>query len=288
MAMGGFFRLLRVEQWYKNLLVFLPLVFVKQLFSLSFFNVLIGFIALCLVSSSGYILNDIFDLKKDRLHPEKSKRPIASGRINLYIAFAFAVILLLVALSIALLLDKYFAFFVLALFTLTLFYSLYLKNEPFLDITIIGINFILRALSGAFIVKPGEIIRISPWLILCPFFLALFLAAGKRKSDLLLLGKDAELHKPALTHYTSGIVDSLMTITTTSLLICYALFSFNSDYPLLVWTLPIAVYIMLRYVHLINSGSEIARKTYLVVKDLRIMLAGLLWALAAFFIIYLI
>ncbi|MBW3016910.1 UbiA family prenyltransferase, partial [Candidatus Woesearchaeota archaeon] len=117
MAMGGFFRLLRVEQWYKNLLVFLPLVFLKQLFSLSFFNVLIGFIALCLVSSSGYILNDIFDLKKDRLHPEKSKRPIASGRINLYIAFAFAVILLLVALSIALLLNKYFAFFVLILFT---------------------------------------------------------------------------------------------------------------------------------------------------------------------------
>ncbi|MBW3016893.1 hypothetical protein KY316_00845, partial [Candidatus Woesearchaeota archaeon] len=100
--------------------------------------------------------------------------------------------------------------------------------------------------------------------------------------------KDAELHKPALTHYPSGIVDSLMKITTTSLLICYALFSFNSDYPLLVWTLPIAVYIMLRYVHLINSGSEIARKTYLVVKDLRIMLAGFLWAIIAFFIIYLI
>jgi 4-hydroxybenzoate polyprenyltransferase len=143
-------------------------------------------------------------------------------------------------------------------------------------------------LSGAFIVNPGQVIRISPWLILCPFFLALFLAAGKRKADLMLLGENASLHKSTLSHYTANVVDSLMNITTTSLLICYALFSFNSDYPRLIYTIPIAVYIMFRYVYLVNSGSKIARKTHLIVTDLRIVFAGLLWAFLSFVTIYLI
>lgn len=285
--MGVFLRLLRIEQWYKNLLVFLPLIFVKQLFSLSFFNVLIGFIALCLVSSSGYALNDIFDARKDRMHPEKKMRPVASGKISVYSAFFISLILLAASLFISFALDSYFGFFVLLLFCITLFYSLFLKNEPFLDIIIIGVNFIIRALSGAFIIFPGEIVRISPWLILCPFFLALFLASGKRKADLILLGENASLHKNTLSSYTPNVVDSLMNITTTALLLCYALFSFNSEYPNLIYTIPFAVYIMFRYVHLANIGSEIARKTHLIAKDFRIMLAGTVWALVTFVVIYL-
>jgi len=283
----GYLRVFRAEQWYKNLLVFLPLVFVKQLFSFSFFNVLIGFAALCLVSSSGYILNDIFDIRKDRVHPEKCRRPIASGLIGVNLAFFLAIVLLLASLAVSFAVDRYFGFFVLLLFGLTLFYSLFLKNEPFLDIVIIGINFIIRALSGAFIIFPGQVIKISPWLILCPFFLALFLASGKRKADLILLGRNATMHKQTLTSYTQDIVNFLLNITTTSLLLCYALFSFNSDYPNLIYTIPFAVYILFRYVSLVNSGSEIARKTYLLVKDARIMIAGFLWAAATFVIIYL-
>jgi len=282
----GYLRVFRAEQWYKNLLVFLPLVFVKQLFSFSFFNVLIGFAALCLVSSSGYILNDIFDIRKDRVHPEKCRRPIASGLIGVNLAFFLAIVLLLASLAVSFAVDRYFGFFVLLLFGLTLFYSLFLKNEPFLDIVIIGINFIIRALSGAFIIFPGQVIKISPWLILCPFFLALFLASGKRKADLILLGRNATMHKQTLTSYTQDIVNFLLNITTTSLLLCYALFSFNSDYPNLIYTMPFAVYILFRYVSLVNSGSEIARKTYLLVKDARIMIAGFLWAAATFVIIY--
>jgi 4-hydroxybenzoate polyprenyltransferase len=287
MGVLGYLKVFRAEQWYKNLLVFLPLVFVKQLFSFSFFNVLVGFAALCLVSSSGYIINDILDVNKDRLHPEKKLRLIASGAVNKYAAFFIAMLLAAVSLLVSFLLDSYFGFFVLLLFCLTLFYTLLLKHIPFADIVVIGVNFIIRALSGAFIIFPGQVVRISPWLILCPFFLALFLAAGKRKADIAFIGKNAQQHKHTSSSYTPELVDSLMNITTTSLLLCYALFSFNSEYPNLMYTIPFVVYILFRHLHLVNTGSPIARKTYLLFKDLGLVAAGLLWAVAAFVIIYL-
>ena len=150
----------------------------------------------------------------------------------------------------------------------------------------IGINFILRAISGAFIIFPGQIVRISPWLILCPFFLALFLATGKRRANVMLLGKKAQLHKKILKFYNFELTSSLMTITTTALLICYALFSFGSEFPNLIYTLPFAVYIMFRYVYLVESGSEIARDTSRLIHDKPIVIAAIIWAATLFAIIY--
>jgi 4-hydroxybenzoate polyprenyltransferase len=288
MCISNYLKLIRPWQYYKNLLIFLPLIFVKELFSIGAVSrVLVGFVALCMISSANYILNDIIDRKKDIMHPEKKYRPLASGIVSVGSALILAILCFVFSAWIAVWLGNYFVYFVLALFVLTLFYSYALKDIPFLDITLIGVNFILRAMSGAFIVYTGKIIPISPWLILCPFFLALFLAVGKRNADIKLLGAKAYLHKKILRYYTPGLTDSLMTITTTSLLICYALFSFNSDFPNLIYTLPFAVYIMFRYIYLVNSGSEIARNTHLLVKDIPIVVAGLIWAVVLLGIIYL-
>ena len=288
MSFIDFVRLMRPQQWYKNLLIFLPLIFVQQFFNADALSrVIIGFFALCLISSTNYILNDIVDRKKDALHPEKKKRPLASGVISVNSALFLAVIMFIISIWISLLLDNYFILFVLSLFILTQLYSYVFKNEPFIDVTLIGVNFILRAMSGAFIIFPGITVRISPWLILCPFFLALFLAVGKRRANIKLLGKKAPLHKKILKYYTVELTDSLMTITTTSLLICYALFSFESEFPNLIYTLPFAVYIMFRYIYLVEAGSEIARDTHFLIYDKPIIIAGLIWAVILMGIIYL-
>jgi len=288
MSISDFVKLIRPQQWYKNLLIFLPIIFVKEFFNANALSrVVMGFFALCLISSTNYILNDIIDRSRDRLHPEKKHRPLAAGRISIGSALGLAVLLFIISIWISNLLGNYFVYFVLALFGLTQIYSYVLKNEPFVDITLIGVNYILRAMSGAFIIFPGQTIRISPWLILCPFFLALFLATGKRRANIKLLGKKAVLHKKILKYYTLELTDSLVAITTTSLLICYALFSFSSDYPNLIYTLPFAVYVMFRYIYLVEQGSEIARDTHFLIRDKPIMIAGLIWAVVLLGIIYL-
>jgi 4-hydroxybenzoate polyprenyltransferase len=288
MSLMDFVKLMRPYQWYKNALIFLPLIFVKQLFNINAVErVVIGFLALCLLSSTNYILNDIVDRERDRHHPEKKNRPIASGKVSVAAGLVLAFVLLAVSVLIGYSLSNYFLIFMFSLFALTQLYSYVLKTVPFIDIILIGVNFILRAMSGAFIIFPNQVVRISPWLILCPFFLALFLATGKRLSELKLLGKKAILHKEILKYYSAELSNSLLTITTTSLLICYALFSFNSEYAHLIYTLPFAAYVMFRYMYLAEQGSEIARKAHLLYKDTPIMIAGALWVLVVFGIIYL-
>lgn len=287
MSLKHYFILMRPHQWYKNILIFLPIIFVKELFNMNALSrVFIGFFALCFISSVNYILNDVADMRKDKLHPEKKFRPLPSGKAKPGLALIVALLFFVVSILFALKIGNYFIYFVLGLFLLTQAYTYVLKNEPFVDIIIIGINYILRALSGAFVIFSDKIIEISPWLILCPFFLALFLATGKRESNLILLSHKAKLHKKILTYYTKGLTRSLLIITTTALLICYALFTFSSDFPNLIYTLPFAVYIMFRYMYIVESGSVIARNTHLLVKDKQIMFAALIWAVVVYSIIY--
>ena len=277
--------LIRVRQWYKNLLIFLPLIFTGLLFDRpSFINTLIGFFALSFLSSVNYVINDIMDVKKDRTHPEKRMRPIASGKIPVPLATLIALILLIASILIALSFSPYFLVSLGALFFLTLIYSFGLKNEPFVDILLISFNFVLRAISGTFVINTAFI---SPWLILCPFFLALFLAVGKRESDLLFLGKKAQKHKPVLKFYTPQITNALLIITTTATIMSYAAYAFQSNTGKLVFTLPFAIYVILRYMYHIYEGSEISRNTELIVKDWRLLTGAILWVVSTLAILYL-
>ena len=179
--MKSIFKLLRPKQWTKNGLVFAALIFAGAIFREGYFlRTLVGFSVFCLISSSVYVLNDIVDRGKDRLHPKKKDRPVASGAISVPIAVCLLVVLLLVTLVVAYVLNVYFFLVILAYFLINVAYSLALKKIAILDIMCIASGFVLRALSGSFLIDVG----ISPWLIVCTLLLALFLAIHKRKGEI--------------------------------------------------------------------------------------------------------
>lgn len=281
--------ILRVNQWYKNLLVFLPIVFGQQLFNtIAFQKTLLGFVALCLASSAGYVFNDIIDRKKDIYHPEFRKKYIAKKILRVDLAFIFASLLFVLAVVIGAFLSQAFLYFVVGLFALTVIYSLWLKNEVFVDVITISINFVLRAVSGAFVIAVGlkPYIWISPWLLICTFLLALFIAVGKRNSELIVLGKKAAKYKAVLREYTPKLTSSLLTITTSALLVSYVLYTFQSINTMLVFTAPFAVYVMFRYLYLVYSGSIIPISPGKFYKDERLLIGALLWIASVIGIIY--
>lgn len=191
-------KLLRIEQWYKNLLIFFPLLFAPKYLIHEWQLLLIGLIGFCCVSSSTYIINDWVDREKDAIHPTKKFRPLASGKISGKQAIIVSLILLVITSATIFLLGKFYAFVIITYFILTNLYSAGLKNLPIIDLALITFNFILRSLAG---------MKETPSLTGLPYYLALFsiifiLLNHKRRSDIKLLGEKAASHKPVLQFYT--------------------------------------------------------------------------------------
>lgn len=283
MKLLDFFRVLRINQWYKNLLIFLPILFSHNLFGIdNLLLTLVGFGSLCFISSSSYIINDIIDLKRDRFHPEHKRRPLASGRIKIWFAGILAFICMICGIFTAYILDTNFLYCVIALWGLSVAYSLFLKKEAFVDVLVIGVNFVIRASSGAYIID----VKISPWLIIGVFFLSLFLSIGKRHADLIFLGKTAAKYKEVLKVYSKENTTALMIISTSLLIITYSFYSFSSEYASLIFTLPFALYVIFRYFTLVFTGSEIARHPEKAIRDIRMVIGGLLWLISIIILIY--
>jgi 4-hydroxybenzoate polyprenyltransferase len=280
--MKEIFKLMRIAQWYKNLVIFLPIIFAKYLLLDGIWKTFLGFIALCLISSANYAINDIIDRKADRKNPEKKSRPVAAGKISVPSAWLLAAVLGISAFVISVFLLRAFMFSVAALFLLTLAYSLWLKHEAFADVIVISANFVIRAVSGVFITN----VRLSPWLILCPFFLALFLAVGKREAEAKKLGKNAVSHRENLSVYTPGLTKALTGISATLLIISYSLYCFLSIYPQLLYTIPLAVYMIFRHLYLIDIGSEVARNPEKIFSDKRMVIVGIITAMLVFALMY--
>ncbi|MAG08678.1 decaprenyl-phosphate phosphoribosyltransferase [Candidatus Woesearchaeota archaeon] len=281
--------LMRVRQWYKNLVIFLSIIFASELLNLvGLEKTFYGFLALCFISSVNYIINDIVDIKKDINHPEKRLRPLASGKIKVWQAIILAITLFIVSLGIGISLSGYFLLFILFLFLVTQLYSFFLKKEPFVDIIIIAVNFVVRAASGVFVIMVDGMpwLRLSPWLIICVFFLSLFISIGKREADLVYLGEKAVSHKEVFSFYTKPITKSLMVISTSLLIMSYSLYSFLSINQYLVLTLPFALYVIFRYLYLIEKGSEVTRHPEKVFFDIRMMIGIVLWLASSFLIVY--
>ena len=275
--------LIRPFQWYKNLLVFLALVFVGDLFNPAhFIRTILGFISLCAVSSSYYIINDLVDIEADRAHPEKRSRPLASGRISKGLACIMSASLLLLSLALAYTLSLPFLAIVAVLFLGALLYSFALKQEPLIDVLTIGTFFVLRAISGPLILH----ISISPWLIICTFFMALFVALTKRRGDLVLGKKSAQSQRKVYSFYTLDILDHLILVFVAVLILSYAFYCFLTEHAALLITLPIAVYGLLRYYILARGHPEFARHPHFMFKDTKTVAALILWALLVLFIIY--
>ena len=271
-------KITRPHQWYKNLIIFLALFssgnFLKidYLITSSF-----GFLILICISASNYILNDLIDLKNDKLNPEKKEKPLASGKITIKTAIFFMIILLLISLIASYSLNKKFFIIILGIFMISSIYSLFLKKILFADLLSISSIFILRAVSGAIILN----VFISSWLIIGTFFLAMFLVTGKRYGEIVYLGDKANKYKIVLKEYNKQNMSVLFSIFMAILIMTFALYSFSSEHKSLIWTAPLFTFLILRFYHLILTNDKIARNAELIIKDKQFMLAFLL-----FFIIF--
>ncbi len=228
-SLRNIFRLLRPRQWIKNFAVFAALLFSGQLFNIDLIQkVSEGFLVFCAISSAIYVINDILDVEKDKLHPFKRYRPIANGQVTVKAAIIVATIL-----AVGSIIASYFigpAFFVITIvyFVLQLAYSAYLKHIEIIDILTLAAGYILRVFAGEVITDT----HISAWLFLTVISLSLFLAIGKRRSEITLLA-----HQPGpqistrktLSHYTDKLLDVYLSIFATSTFISYALFTFLED-----------------------------------------------------------
>lgn len=277
------FRLLRPWQWYKNLLVLLALIFTWGFIDLdSNIRILIGFVALTFASSFNYVLNDIIDAKKDRNHPEKRKRPIVSGKVSRFEAIVLALLLLIIGFILAYYLSTKFFITLLIFIILSTVYSLGLKNIAILDVLLISINFVLRSISGAYIID----VVISPWLVICTFLTAMFLSLGKRRGDQRFLGKDAKNHKAVFKFYTKKILMTMIYTIAFLLLLSYTLYTIFAGKILLVFTVPFASYFLFRFIFHIKKGDSIARSAHLFIKDIKMLLVLLIWGLIVFLVEY--
>ena len=250
---------LRIKQWYKNVVIFLGVVFGMVLLSPE--NILVsvlGFFALCLITSSGYIRNDILDVKYDKIHPEKKKRPLASNKITLKQANIIFLIVFSVAVIFSFSLDWFFGVLMIILFVNTEIYSRFTKKIIFLDVFAIGINFVIRAISGIILINTP----ISPWIILGVFFVALFLAFLKRKSEKITLKDSAAKHRRVLKYYTQNMLDYSVYFSGIMIAITYVIYSIIGHFldGRLILSIPFIIIAVLRQFQLSKLNHPLIQK----------------------------
>lgn len=274
---------MRPKQWIKNCFVFAGLLFSKSFLHLELIlKSLYTFLLFSLVSGTVYIINDILDREKDSHHPHKCKRPIASGKLNAGVALAFALIVLAVSLILSILEDYKLFIILLAYFLLTLLYSIKLKNVVILDIIILSMGFVLRTIAGGVVID----VFISPWLILCTTLLALFLALNKRKNELLILSENASKHRKILNEYTPDLIDSILSVITSTTVISYSLYTFSAGKPsYMMLTIPFVLYGIFRYQYLVTAKGSGGSPESAVLQDTPLLTDLILWAISCVVIV---
>ncbi len=275
-------KLLRVRQWLKNLMLFFPPFLGGTLFST--FDGSFSFRVLCafsLVSSATYILNDIVDKEHDRYHPEKRTRPIASGQITIVSALSLSALLLVGGCLLALTISSYFFFCIICYVALSVCYSLKLKQLVLVDIFCISAGFLLRLQAGGAAFN----VTISEWLFLSVFLLSLFLSAGKRVAERKQLGNDALIHRKALASYPDGYLEGSMLMTGGAVLVTYALYVINRHSPVLLVSVPLCCFGLLRYSFRVQSGKG-GDPTDSLLKDLPLLMVGMVWAVMIGWVTY--
>lgn len=266
---------LRPRQWTKNLLVFAGIVFAAKLGDpVRWIAALTVFVAYCAASSAAYLVNDVRDAESDRLHPVKRSRPIARGELRPRTALVLAGALVLAALVLAGALGAASLGCLVAFLGLQAAYSLRLKALELVDVLAIAGLFVLRAAAGAIAVD----VRISEWLLLCTFLLALFVALGKRRAE---LGLDGVRARPALDGYSVALVDQLLGIVAAATIAAYTGYALAAhDTRWLVATVPLVVYGLFRYLLLLHRRGLGEEPETLLVEDLPLLVTVALWAAA--------
>lgn len=253
------FKILRIKQWYKNIVIFLPLVFSLSLLNLDSLSLtIVGFVALCLASSALYIRNDILDVESDKQHPIKKFRPLASGQTSKKNAYIVFVLLLSSSLIIAAITSWQLVIVLIFLFVNTTVYSHWLKKFVYVDLLSISLNFVIRVLAGMLLLE----VTISPWLIFGVFLVAFFLGLMKRKSEIIALKETAILHRKSLSKYSIKNLNYSLLIVSILVMITYSLYSITNDLTndnRLIFTIPIVAVIIFRQYYLSEKSISITK-----------------------------
>jgi 4-hydroxybenzoate polyprenyltransferase len=282
-------RAMRPSQWIKNGFVLAALVFSRHLFDPAFvWRSVTAAVIFCALSGAIYLINDIFDRKNDSRHPEKRKRPIASGDLNVSTAGIAAALLIALSFFTAFKLDTRFGIVCVVYWAQNLAYSGYLKNIVILDVMIIAAGFLLRAIAGAFVID----VTISSWFILCTMLLSLFIGFVKRRHEITFLEGEAGGHRKILDEYTPAFLDQAIGIVTAGALVSYALYTMSPEVSTklgtenLNFTVPFVIYGLLRYLYLAyeKEGGGDAASTLL--RDTPMLINGCLWLLTLVGVLY--
>ena len=252
-------KLLRIKQWYKNIVIFLPLVFSLSLLNFdSFIQTVIGCFALCLTSSALYIRNDILDIEFDKHHPIKKSRLLASGKISKKDAYMMFIFLLFSGLIIIAILKWELIIILIFLIVNTTLYTQWLKNFAYVDILSIGLNFVIRVITGIVLLQ----VPISYWLIFGVFLVALFLGLMKRKSEIVILKEKAILHRKAFSRYSIKHLNSSLIIVSILIIFIYSVYAITND-PTndnrLIYTIPIVGFIIFRQYYLSEKNVAVTK-----------------------------
>ncbi|WP_339235889.1 decaprenyl-phosphate phosphoribosyltransferase [Paenibacillus sp. FSL R5-0517] len=277
-TVSGLFRLLRPKQWTKNLLLFAALLFsFEEIRAETILATLLGFILFSFVAGCVYILNDFVDRDRDRQHPVKKYRPMASGQVNPSHALLFGIILLILSVGTAFMMNPLFGVLCIVYFLLNVSYSFVLKHLVILDMMTIAAGFVLRAIAGGVLIH----VPFTPWFLICTMLLSLFLAIGKRRNELTLLEGNTGSHRKVLDNYSITLLDQFNTIVTTATIISYSLFTFTSDRTIhLMWTIPLVIYGMFRYLYLIHMKSQGGSPDRVLFEDKPILITVILYVIS--------
>jgi 4-hydroxybenzoate polyprenyltransferase len=275
---------MRPSQWTKNLVVFAGLVFSRNFLNGELaLKSLQAFVVFCLLSGLIYLVNDIADIERDKLHESKKRRPLPSGRLKIPVAIAASAVIMLLAFALAWYVGREFFAVTVGFLALNILYTFVLKGVVLLDVLSISISFIMRAIGGVEALRGLDpTIEISPWLLICTMFLSLFLGFCKRRQELVSMD-DARAHRETLHEYSPALLDQLVGITAGGSVLAYAIYTIwpdtveNFGTTDLVYTVPIVLLGVMRYLYLVYSKQKGGSPSDLLLQEKFILLTVVAW-----------
>lgn len=281
---------LRPKQWLKNGLVFLPLFFSvneqwQPLEPSTWLGLLakacLAFVAFCAVASAEYLINDLRDIERDRLHPKKRRRPLAAGTLSPQTAMLTAALLGLLGALIAAVLGWRFALALGAYAIESLLYTYWLKHQVLLDVLTPAVGFVLRTVGGAYAIH----VPVSPWLYILMLLGSLFVFIYKRRNELLVMDASASAHRPILAEYTTELLDQLAAVVTASTIGAYSLYTFTApNLPAnhaMMATVPFVLYGIFRYMYIVYRHESGGSPEDIIVGDKPLLACVVLWLVTA-------
>ena len=280
---------LRPKQWIKNFFIFLPLIFGKKLFVYpANLKSVAAFILFCIASSAVYLINDIIDIKKDKSHPTKRLRPIASGKVSVKQAAFTAFILGIFSVIFSFMLNTCFGYTVAVYIIFNLIYSKVLKGVVIIDVFCLGGFFLLRIISGRIVAE----VDLSHWIVIMTVLLALFLGFIKRRQEIMLFERKTLHHFRAPSKYSLYFIDQMITVSASSIVVVYMLYSFDAAIVSkfgtenLKYSIPFVYYGIFRYLYLIHKVKKDGDPTRILLSDRMMQLNIVLWIIVCIIVIY--